>query len=263
MTRFRVVALSTGVALAVGFAVASAGTPFGGDDGGRIPSDSPNGPVTKCESGVATAASKLIGAILKCHAGRTTGKYASDSAEETCENTALTKFATLAGCSSCASAGYTPPLGFWIEDLVDCFFSAKIYCDPAGTPFGPNTTSDDACPGGSLIPPDAPTGPETICSNGVGTAVGKLVRSITKCHIRRAQGRLTSDSAENGCESTAEAKFATTTKTAGCPACIGSLTALASFVERSLDTLPPTVNGPFVCINCQIWCGSPSGAFLP
>jgi hypothetical protein len=30
-----------------------AGTPFGGDDLGTIPSDSPKGPVTKCESGAA------------------------------------------------------------------------------------------------------------------------------------------------------------------------------------------------------------------
>ena len=41
---FRIVALSTGVALAAGIAVAIAGTPFGGDDTGTIPSDAPKGP---------------------------------------------------------------------------------------------------------------------------------------------------------------------------------------------------------------------------
>ena len=47
MTRFRIVALSTGVAFAASIAVAIAGTPFGGDDLGTIPSDAPKGPVTK------------------------------------------------------------------------------------------------------------------------------------------------------------------------------------------------------------------------
>ena len=47
MRRFRIVALSSGVALAASIAVAIAGTPFGGDDSGTIPSDAPKGPTTK------------------------------------------------------------------------------------------------------------------------------------------------------------------------------------------------------------------------
>ena len=47
MTRFRIVVVSGGVALAASIAVAIAGTPFGGDDLGTIPSDAPKGPVTK------------------------------------------------------------------------------------------------------------------------------------------------------------------------------------------------------------------------
>jgi hypothetical protein len=33
----------------------------------------------------------------------------------------------------------------------------------------------------------------TKCEGGVGKAVGKLVGSIVKCHIRRARGKLTDD----------------------------------------------------------------------
>jgi hypothetical protein len=272
MIRFiRVVALSTGVALAVGVAVASAGTPFGGDDttdptvGPFIPSDSPNGPVTTCEKGVATAASKLFGAILNCHALQARGKVGNPPtqvSEDGCEFAAITKFeaTNIAGCDRCTGGSTLGQLAQLIEETVDDGLSPRIYCDNTGTRFGTFPDQDDE----GFIPPDAPTGPETKCSNGVAKAVSKLVGSITKCHIRRAQGTYTSDSAENGCESKAEAKFATTTKTAGCPACIGSLAALASFVEASLEVLScNVVSGGCECIDCSIWCGSPSGAFLP
>lgn len=58
-------------------------------------------------------------------------------------------------------------------------------------------------------------------------------------------------SAEDECEARAEVKF-TTTKTAGCPACIGPLPALAAFVDGQVDG----------ALNGDIWCALPSGAFL-
>jgi hypothetical protein len=83
--------------------VAVAGTPFGGDDLGTIPTDSPKGVVTKCESGVAKAASKLVGSILKCHTARARGKLADETAEDACETTARTKFgATKTAGAPCA-----------------------------------------------------------------------------------------------------------------------------------------------------------------
>jgi hypothetical protein len=241
MIRFRVVALSTGVALAVGFAVASAGTPFGGDDSGTIPSDAPKGRVTKCESGVAKAAAKLVGSIFKCHAGRTTGKLADATAENTCESTALTKFGLTktAGCRGCTDLGL---LGTMLEGVVDSR-NDIIYCDLTGTPFG----GDDM----GFIPHDAPKGRETKCSNGVAKAVGKLVGSITKCHIRRAKGKLTDDTAENECETTAQNKLKFK---ATCPVCLAPFNVqIASIFEMEMDGAP----------NGLIWCGSPSGAFLP
>lgn len=80
-----------------------ASTPFGSDDAGTIPSDAPKGPVAKCENNVAKQASKLVVAILKCHATRASGKLLTDAAEEQCEATAQTKFEAtkVTGCTSC------------------------------------------------------------------------------------------------------------------------------------------------------------------
>src|SRR5262249_36709426 len=41
----------------------SAGTPFGGDDTGNIPTDAPKGPVSKCDGKVGKAVGKLVGGI--------------------------------------------------------------------------------------------------------------------------------------------------------------------------------------------------------
>jgi hypothetical protein len=237
----RITLLTAVVLGAFGVGRVMAGMPFGGDDMGTIPSDSPKGPVTKCESGVAKAASKLAGAILKCHASRAIGKLADDAAENTCEMTAITKFEAtkIAGCAPCTNLSV---LGPGIELTLDSN-NSKVACDTTGTPYGGDDTG--------FIPADAPKGPETKCENGVGKAVGKLVGSIVKCHISRANGKFADDAAEDACEATAKTKFGTT-KTAGCPACLGSLSALADFVETQADGE----------LNGLVWCGSPSAAFL-
>jgi hypothetical protein len=156
--------------------VAVAGTPFGGDDLGTIPTDSPKGPVTKCESRVAKAASKLAGSILKCHTARARGKLANEAAEDACEGTALTTFGATktAGCATCTNL---TTLGKAIEVALDSH-NNKVACTTTGTPFGGDDTGN--------IPADAPKGPVTKCEGGVGKAVGKLVGSIGKCHISRA-----------------------------------------------------------------------------
>ena len=246
MTRLTtVLALSSGVVLAAGVSVAIAGTPFGGDDLGTIPSDAPKGPVTKCETGVAKAAGKLVGAAIKCHTSRASGKLADDTAEDTCETAAVTKFAATktAGCAACTGGmtGLTA-LGNAIVANLDTN-NNKVACTATGTPFGGDDTGN--------IPADAPKGPVTKCEGLVGKGVSKLVGSIIKCHGSRVAGKLADDSAENTCETTAKTKFGTT-KTAGCDACLGSLSALADFVEGQADG----------ALNAIVWCGSPSGAFL-
>jgi hypothetical protein len=127
---------------------ARAATPFGADDTGFIPPDAPKGPIAKCENGVAKAGGKLVAAILKCHASRVTGKLADDTAEDTCEQAARTKFAATktAGCAPCTGT----LTGGTIEPLVDAANGA-VYCTATGTAFG----GDDA----GKIPPDAPRAP--------------------------------------------------------------------------------------------------------
>jgi hypothetical protein len=217
-----------------------AGTPFGGDDMGTVPTDSPKGPVTKCEGKVAKAAGKLAGSILKCHASRATGKFTDDAAEDACEASAKTKFTATktTGCAACTNLG---ALATGIEAAVDTN-NNMVACTTTGTPYGGDDTGN--------IPTDAPKGPQTKCENAVGKAVGKLVGSIVKCHISRSTGKLADDTAEDGCEGTALTKFMAT-KTAGCPSCV-NLSTIATTTETNADG----------ALNALVFCGSPSGAFL-
>ena len=239
MRRFRIVALSSGVALAASIAVAIAGTPFGGDDSGTIPSDGPKGPTTKCENGVGKAVGKLTGAIGKCHVSRASGKLADDTAEGTCKRAALTKFnaTKVVLCNGCTNLAVT---GGVAEGLTD-ENNGVVYCTASGTPFGGDDTGN--------IPPDAPKGPITKCANGVNKAAGKLVAALLRCHASRASGKLADDVAEDTCESAALTTFGAT-KTASCDPCT-NLAAIASLIEADVDGA-----------NADIYCASPSGAFL-
>jgi hypothetical protein len=120
----------------------------------------------------------------------------------------------------------------------------------AATPFGGDDTG--------FVPPDSPKGPIAKCEAKVSKAVVKLVQCIGKCHDSRASGKLADDTAEDACESglgkTCKAKFATAVaKLTGCPPCLtgASLTTLANNIETLVDGT-----------NSQVYCQSPSGAFL-
>ena len=221
-----------------GVGLVLAGVPFGGDDTGFIP---PDKTVGKCEGKVGKAVAKLVGAIVKCHALRVTGKLPGDVEEEACEDTARTKFAgtKTTGCGACTNL---TSLSSTVETAVDDNNGA-VYCDSAGAAF--SSEGDDS----GFIPPDAPKGPITKCENGVGKAVSKLVAGIIKCHATRASGKLADDAAEDACEDKLITKF-NATKTKGCSACT-ALPALASTVESILDAG-----------NDLVYCQSPSGAFV-
>jgi hypothetical protein len=91
---------------AVGAVLCGSGTPMGGDDAGHIPSDSPKGPLTKCAVKVNKATGVLAGAIVKCHTLRAHGKITDEAGEETCENTAISKFTSktkTTGCDGCVT----------------------------------------------------------------------------------------------------------------------------------------------------------------
>jgi hypothetical protein len=143
------------------------------------------------------------------------------------------------GCAACTNLA---ALGTAIEASLDSN-NNKVACTTTGTPFGGDDTGN--------IPADAPKGPVTKCEGGVGKAVGKLVGYIVKCHISRATGKLTDDTAEDACESTANTKFGTT-KTTGCDACLGPLSTLGAFVEAQTDG----------ALNALVSCGSAGGTVL-
>src|SRR5262249_37571022 len=127
----------------------SAGSAFLGDDTGKIPTDAPKGPISRCENKVAKAVGKLAAGIIKCHAARVSGKLADDSAEDTCEGTAITKFGATSttGCDSCTttqSASTTAPahptatglqgLGNFIACVLDGNASL-VYCGSPSVAF--------------------------------------------------------------------------------------------------------------------------------
>jgi sugar lactone lactonase YvrE len=254
-------ALIAALALAVPAVRVLAQTPFGGDDMGTIPSDAPNGPITRCDKGVAKATAKLAGGLAKCHIGRASGKYPDDSAEFGCEESPTAKFVNteIAGCLSCTSLGAVLAS---VDGLMDGN-NDKIYCTSGGTPFGGDDTGN--------IPPDAPSGPLTKCANRVAKSTANLVGRIVKCHSGRVSGKFPTDAAEDGCEQAAISKF-TATNVTGCDPCV-MLGTLASLVETAVDgwnglvfcvptttttttttTLPLLPCGPFGSSTCNGSC---------
>jgi len=125
--------------LAIGAAFAS--TPFGGDDTGFVPPDSPKGPITKCELAAASNISKLIGCVIKCHEARASGKLADATAEETCEQTdalksclakynkVMAKILAKGGCPPCLDQEANANLAI---SLLDGNNSAGYCASPSG-----------------------------------------------------------------------------------------------------------------------------------
>jgi hypothetical protein len=220
-------------------------TPFGGDDEGTIPPKSANRRVTRCETRVGKAASKLYRAIIECHAGRATGMFPDTAAEDGCKDAAIARFlkTKTTGCTACTSlAG----IAVVVETVLDTT-NYLTYCTSDGTPFG----GDDVgrIPEDGNIPPDAPNGPVTRCENAVGKAAGELAAAFGTCHAGRATGKYADDTAEDGCEAGAIATFMKS-KTATCDPCT-DLASVASFAESFADESTAIV-----------YCASPSGAFL-
>jgi hypothetical protein len=246
------------------WALAAPGDPFGGDDQGFVPTDSPNGPITKCETRVGNAVGRLAAGLIKCHILEASGKLTGDAAEDVCETTAKNKFAAtnLSGCAPCTNL---TGLGGAVEGVVD-INNNKVYCTAGGTPFGGDDTGN--------IPPDAPSGPKTKCANVVEKAAGKLLAGLLKCHSARASGKLVNDTTEDACETTAKGNFGTK-KTAGCDPCV-NLTTIGNTVESALDAYngliycdapttttttssTTTTTGPPTCANGGIAWGQPCG----
>jgi hypothetical protein len=197
--------------------------PFGGDDTGFIPPDALNGPIAKCESGVAKSTIQLVATILQCQISRTR-KPADSAGEDACDAAAKAAFVAgtaTAGCSPCTDLA---AIADGIENAVD-IASASIYC-ASGTSFG----GDDS----GSIPSDAPNGLITGCENGVAKSSGDLANAIITCHIDRAAAKVDL-AGEESCEQTAIAAFTSTPGLGvGCDVCT-SLAGVGSIVEQAID----------------------------
>jgi hypothetical protein len=132
---------SMGLLLMAG--AAYAGTPFGGDDTGFLPPGGTKGAVGKCEAAVSKAASKAVACIFKCHDSRASGKLASDTDEDACENanngksclakyfSSVTKALSKGGCAACTASGANG-IGTLAESLLDAN-NGTVYCaSPSG-----------------------------------------------------------------------------------------------------------------------------------
>src|SRR5689334_19280387 len=126
---FKRVSIAVGLAALLGFGSVAvmAGTPFGGDNTGTIPSDAPKGPVAKCESGIAKGLGKLTAGIIKCHISRVTGKLADETAEDACEDAAQLKFTSKAKTTGCPPCINLNTLAGAVEGLVDSN-NSQAYC---------------------------------------------------------------------------------------------------------------------------------------
>jgi hypothetical protein len=123
----------------------------------------------------------------------------------------------------------------------------------AATPFGGDDTG--------FLAPDGSKGPIGKCEAAVSKAVAKVATCIFKCHDKRAVGKLADDTAEDACEKANDGKsclakyFTEVTKALSkghCPACLVSG---ANGVGMLAESLLDANNG-------QVYCASPSGAFV-
>ncbi len=225
-----VIAAAVGIVLG-GSALLVAQTPFGGDDTGLAP---PDKATRKCEDGVAKSTGKLVASLIKCHIALADGKITDD---EACESAAASKFTSKTKTTGCHSCTNLSSIATTVTSIVDANNNAA-YC-AGSTPFGGDDTGN--------VPPDKATGK---CEDGVAKGAGKLAAAIIGCHIKRADGKLADDTAEDACETAANTKFTTKTKTTGCGGCT-NLGNIATTVETQADAG-----------NQLAYCASPSGAFL-
>jgi hypothetical protein len=235
-------AIAAAIVAALGSGWALAGGPIGGDDPGFFPSDKN---VLKCEDGVAKAASKLAGAVIKCHTAAADAAVAGKTFdEESCENAAGGKYTATVGkltalCPPCLD---TTAIGNNAVGQLDNLANALIYCE-TGTPFG----GDDSG--------NVPSGKTTLkCADGAYKNVSKQLGGIVKCHSAQVDSLFKGKTFdEESCEGGVTTKAgAANGKLTGCASCLaGALGGLPGLVESMIDS-----------INGNTYCASPSGAFL-
>jgi hypothetical protein len=240
----------------MGVGTSIAGTPFGGDDAGFLPTSKG---ILACESKAQVLGAKLVVALAGCHlrlASAALSGSGSVASEDGCENAAVGNF--LGKSSKLIAKGSCPlcvveninhePYPLDVAAAVDAA-NGTVYC--AGTtPLG----DDDA----GFVPPDATT---LKCEAAVGKELAKLQLCIAKCHAKYARAALSGlPFDEDACEDTTpmkscRAKFdAYVARLASiCPPCLDTTAR-----DGLADQLETAVDGT----NDTFYCASPIGAFL-
>ncbi|HLK12528.1 MAG TPA: hypothetical protein VKW76_14220 [Candidatus Binatia bacterium] len=248
---FLFVALGTG-------AVRAACTPFGGDDSGCLTTSKA---AASCEEKIAgNVATKLVLGIAKCHAKQVSDAFkavakstTSTFDEESCEDTAVSKFTSVSSTASCPCVN-TATIASAARAMLDSN-NSLVFCDPAG----PSIASVDV---GDTSGDDTGHVPSTKailgCEAKLGKCVTLLVKGYAKCHQlaqKAAVNGKTFD--EDGCETT-DPKGPAQAYTK----CVGSLTGCQGCEVANEPTIAADVDAALDGSNGLVFCESPSGAFL-
>jgi len=201
----RLLAITIGVfclsTVGVGVSLAGPGDPIGGDDPGCAPANSAD---QKCSDGLLKAYTKAWGSVIKCHSKMASAAFKAQApaTDEACETaagsggsgkSAQEKFtaAETKLAASCTNATITGN----VNTLATTLFADKntagsadaqaggIYCDPG---INIDSEGDDAGTV-NITATDAST--RLKCANGVNKALGKVVKSVAKCHGKSADGQ--------------------------------------------------------------------------
>jgi hypothetical protein len=249
-------AVTLGAVLLAG--AARAGTPFGGDDSGFVPTNKVD---LICAQKALLLASKTAYSIAKCHidlASKALKGEGIGNSEDACENSTtsklsgqLNKLFAQQSCNACLVAD-TATLGADLEAAGDAG-NGSVYC--AGTTSYVDIGQLDDT---GFVPSDATT---FKCEASVGKNLAKLDTCIAKCHGKMAKYMFAGKPFdEEACESTDPLRSCRTKynrvrdKIAPlCPPCLDAAAqnTLADNVEANADNSLGSY-----------YCASPSGAFV-
>jgi len=107
---------------------------------------------------------------------------------------------------------------------------------------------------GGVVPKDNKT---ARCEFKAAGQVGKAIKGFTKCHIKRALGRLADDTAEDACEKGVADTYNKNVRGAGCPDCIGSTTG------ETLEFIVDSQAGKVYCAGTTPLGADDDGARVP
>ena len=255
----RTLVLLVASVLVFGRAWAAPGDPFGGDDTGFVPPDTPT---LACEAKVSKATAKFVKCVGKCHISMAKQKF-TPGAEEGCEAICEGKFDIGIGKISNAGPPACPPSCMStnsIRSLWESIFDSnngQIYCDRAcagGTNAGAQCTSNSECPGSSCgtaldgdDPGFVPSSPASLaCETKLEKLLTKLATCYMKCHDSRAK-ESTDATGEDSCESACDTSYSgKVAPLVGCAACT---TANAPTLATNLKANTNSNNGSVYCAN--------------